>query len=59
MKKIIILMAFFSFLILAPTSPSLAQGAGGAVKVAVVLFNSVRKIWTELRVRLWGKFKIA
>jgi outer membrane protein len=41
LKKIIILMAFFSFLIIAPTSPSLAQGAGGAVKVAVIDINSI------------------
>jgi Skp family chaperone for outer membrane proteins len=41
LKKLIILLAFFIFFILAPTISSFAQGAGGAVKIAVIDINLI------------------
>ena len=41
MKKLIILLAFFSFLILGPTTSCLAQGTGSVAKIAVIDINLI------------------
>jgi Skp family chaperone for outer membrane proteins len=41
LKKLIILLAFFSFLILGPTTSCLAQGTGSVARIAVIDINLI------------------